>query len=391
VIIGIPKEIKAEEERVAITPAGVNALVSHGHRVLVEHNAGAGSGLSDAEYRQAGAQIVRRPRQVWQQADMVLKVKEPMGPEYRYLRPGLIVFTYLHLAASAALTRELRAKKVCAIGYETIQLDDGSLPLLVPMSEVAGRLAVQVGSWCLQAPNGGLGILLAGASGVRPARVVVLGAGIAGFNAAQIAAGVGASVSVIDINPGRLRYVHDILGGHITTIMSNRANIEEEVAAADLVVGAVLIAGAKAPHLVTRKTVRSMQPGAAIVDISIDQGGCIETSRPTTLDDPIYVADGVVHYCVTNMPAIVPRTSTFALTNATLFYALELADKGLERALCENDPLMRGVNVCDGHVTHAGVAEAFDCEHVPMQDLVGRALAAARSSGRPRRRRGRVR
>jgi alanine dehydrogenase len=369
-IIGIPKEIKAEESRVAITPGGVSALVAHGHTVLVERNAGSGSGLSDAQYRAAGATIMRSARQVWHDADMVLKVKEPLPSEYRYLREGLLVFTYLHLAASRELTNALCHKKVCAIAYETIQLEDGSLPLLAPMSEVAGRLSIQVGAWCLQKPNGGLGILLGGASGVRPANVVVIGAGIAGSNAAQIAAGVGAHVIVIDLNPTRLRYLRDILGGHVTTVMSNRANIEEEVAAADLVVGSVLIAGAKAPHLVSRKMVRAMKPGSAIVDISIDQGGCVETSRPTTWDDPTFIAEGVVHYCVTNMPAIVPRTSTFALTNATLSYALELADKGVRKALRENPALQRGVNVLAGRVTHAGVAAAFGLPHSPLERVV---------------------
>jgi len=369
-IVGVPKEIKAEENRVALTPAGASALLAHGHRVLVERNAGGGSGLPDAQYRDAGARVVASARQVWQQADMILKVKEPLPSEYRYLRAGLIVFTYLHLAASAELTRTLCAKRVRAIGYETIQLDDGSLPLLAPMSEVAGRLSIQVGSWCLQAPNGGAGILLGGASGVRPAKVVILGAGIAGSNACQIAAGVGAHVSIIDLNPAKLRYMHDILGGHITTVMSNRANIEEEVCAADLVVGSVLVAGAKAPHLVTRKMVRAMKPGSAVVDVSIDQGGCFETSRPTTLDDPIFVAERVVHYCVTNMPAVVPRTATFALTNATLSYALEVADKGWQRALHENVALQRGANISEGQVTHAGVAEAFGLEHTPIRSLL---------------------
>ncbi len=369
-IVGIPKEIKAEENRVAITPAGVSALVAHGHRVLIERDAGTGSGLTDAQYRAAGAHVVRTARQVWHDAEMILKVKEPVPAEYRYLREELIVFTYLHLAADAALTKSLQRKKVRAVAYETIQLDDGTLPLLAPMSEVAGRLSIQVGCWCLQKPNGGAGILLSGASGVRPANVVILGAGIAGSNACQIAAGVGAHVSIIDRNPARLRYMHDILGGHITTVMSNLANVEEEVAGADLVVGSVLVAGAKTPHLVTRKMVRAMKPGSAIVDISIDQGGCVETSRPTTLDDPIYVVGGVVHYCVTNMPAIVPRTSTFALTNATLSYALELAEKGFHRAVREDLPLQRGVNVLDGHVTHAGVAAAFGLTHTPIEELL---------------------
>jgi len=369
-VIGVPKEIKAEEHRVAITPAGVSALVSHGHRVVIERGAGAGSGLLDAEYRAAGAHLARGAAELWRAAELVLKVKEPLPSEYRYLRDGLLLFTYLHLAASAQLTQTLRAKKVTAIAYETIQLDDGSLPLLAPMSEVAGRLSVQVGSWCLEKPNGGAGILLGGASGVRPAKVVVLGAGISGANACQIATGVGAHVSVLDINPARLRYLHDILGGQLTTVMSNRANIEEEVANADLVIGAVLIAGAKAPHLVSRKVVRAMKPGAAIVDIAIDQGGCIETSHPTTHDQPIYLAERVVHYCVTNMPAIVPRTSTFALTNVTLSYALELAGKGFKRAVRESLPLQRGVNVLAGHVTHVGVAEAFNLEHAAIDRLV---------------------
>lgn len=369
-IIGVPKEIKAEENRVALTPAGVSALVAHGHRVLVQRAAGMGSGMPDAQYRAAGARVVASAREVWGSAETILKVKEPMPSEYRYLREGLAIFTYLHLAASADLTRTLQAKRVLAIAYETIELDDGSLPLLTPMSEVAGRLSIQFGSWCLQKPNGGAGILLGGASGVRPAKVVILGGGIAGSNACMIAHGVGANVSVIDRNPARLRYLHDILGGHVTTVMSNRANIEEEVVEADLVIGAVLVAGAKAPKLVTRKMVRAMKAGAAIVDISIDQGGCVETARPTTLDAPIYVTDGVVHYCVTNMPAIVPRTSTFALTNATLSYALELAEKGPRRALQESQPLRRGVNVMAGRITHAGVAAAFDLEHTAIEKLL---------------------
>jgi alanine dehydrogenase len=371
-IVGIPKEIKAEENRVAMTPAGVNALVAHGHTVLIERHAGLGSGLLDAQYRAAGARIVKRASQVWERADMIVKVKEPLPREYRHLRPGLILFTYLHLAADLRLTRELCRKQVQAVAYETIELADGSLPLLAPMSEVAGRLSIQVGAWCLQKPNGGAGILLGGASGVKPGKVVVLGAGMAGAAAAQTAFGTGAHVSVIDLNPTKLRYLHDSLGGHITTVMSNRANIEEEVRDADLVIGAVLIAGAKAPRLVSRSMVRAMKPGAAIVDISIDQGGCVATARPTTLDAPTFIVDDVVHYCVTNMPAIVPRTSTFALTNATLSYALELADKGLRRAVRENLPLRRGVNVYDGQVTHAGVAAAFDLRFVPVETAVGR-------------------
>jgi alanine dehydrogenase len=360
-LVSVPREIKAEENRVAITPTGVAALVAHGHTVLVERGAGAGSGIADAHYRAAGARVVSR-REAWERAAMVLKVKEPMPAEYRFLREGLVLFTYLHLAASETLTRTLMRRKVTAIAYETIQLADGSLPLLAPMSEVAGRLSVQAGGWCLQAQNGGRGVLLSGCAGVRPAKVVILGAGIAGASAGQVAVGVGANVCILDVNPSRLRYTNDILGGHVTTLMSNRANIEEEVASADLVIGSVLIPGAKAPRLITRKLVRAMKPGAAFVDISIDQGGCSETSRPTTHDAPTYVAHGVVHYCVTNMPAIVPHTSTYALTNATLSYALELADKGVARALRDNPSLRRGLNTMEGAVRHPGVAEAFGLE-----------------------------
>lgn len=367
--IGVAKEIKAEEKRVAITPSGVAALVSHGHQVLIERGAGLGSGIADQEYRRAKAKITSAA-EAWGRADMVMKVKEPLPSEYRYLRPGLILFTYLHLASTRSLTRELLRRGVTGIAYETIQLEDGSLPVLAPMSEIAGRLAVQVGAWCLEAQNGGSGVLLSGASGVRPGKVVVLGGGIAGGNACEIATGMGANVSVIERNPNRLRYLHDILGGHLSTLMSNRANIEEEVRGADLLIGTVLIAGAKAPRLVTRKMVRSMRPGSAIVDVSIDQGGCIETAHPTTHRKPIYVEERVVHYAVTNMPGIVPHTSTFALTNATFQYALALAERGLQRALLEDAALRRGVNTMRGKITHAGVAEAFGMKHTPVEDLL---------------------
>lgn len=364
-IIGIPKEIKAEETRVAITPSGVAGLIAHGHQVVIEHGAGSDSSIPDELYQAAGARILPSAGAVWEQAEMILKVKEPLPAEYPSLRPGLIVFTYLHLAAEEQLTRMLLEKHVTALGYETIQLDDGSLPLLAPMSEVAGRLAIQVGAWCLQAQNGGRGVLLSGASGVKPAYVVILGAGIAGASACQVAVGMGARVSILDINPARLRYVHDILGGHVTTVMSNRANLEEEVTAADLAISSVLVPGARTPKLLSRALFRGMKPGAAFVDISIDQGGSAETSRPTAHHDPIYREEGVVHYCVTNMPAIVPHTSTFALTNVTLSYAIELADKGL-RALRENPALRSGLNTLRGQVTHPGVAAAFalPCAHV---------------------------
>ena len=367
--VGVPKEIKGDEKRVAITPSGVAALASHGHRVLIERGAGLGSGISDQEFRQSGATLTTA-REVWRSAEMVMKVKEPLPSEYRLLRPDLVLFTYLHLASSRRLTRELLRSGVTAIAYETIQIEDGSLPLLAPMSEIAGRLAVQVGAWCLEAQHGGSGVLLSGASGVRPAKVVVLGAGIAGSNACQIAVGMGAHVSVIERNPNRLRYLHDILGGHLTTLMSNRANIEEEVRSADLVIGTVLIAGAKAPRLITRRMVRSMRPGSAIVDVSIDQGGSVETARPTTHRQPIYVEERVVHYAVTNMPGIVPHTSTFALTNATFQYALALANRGLHGALADDVALRRGVNVMQGKVTHAGVAEAFGMTHTVVEELL---------------------
>jgi alanine dehydrogenase len=357
--IGVPREIKPEEHRVALTPAGASALVAHGHEVLVERGAGEDSGLPDERYRAAGARLLEGAAEVWSESALVLKVKEPVGEELHRLRRGLTLFTYLHLAASEDLLRALLASGVTAFAYETLQLDDGSLPLLAPMSEVAGRLAVQVGAWCLEHQNGGRGVLLSGASGVRPGKVVIIGAGIAGANACQVAVGLGAEVSILDLNPSRLRYVHDILGGHVTTVMSNRANVEEEVLAADLVIGTVLIPGARAPKLLGRQQVRAMRRGSALVDVSIDQGGMAETSRPTTHDAPIYREEEVVHYCVTNMPGIVPHTSTHALTNATTSYALQLADLGVEAALAASPALRRALNVRAGLIAHAGVAEAF--------------------------------
>lgn len=371
-IIGVPKEIKEEENRVAMTPAGVAACVSHGHKVLIEKGAGLGSGILDRSYAGAGAAVVGSAAEVWEKANLIMKVKEPQPSENNFLRDGLILFTYLHLAASEEVTRILLEKKVTAVGYETIQLEDRSLPLLTPMSEVAGRLSLQVGAWCLQAENGGRGILLGGASGVRPGKVVILGAGISGTNACQVAAGMGAYVSILDVNPSKLRYVHDMLGGHVTTLMSNRANVEEEVVDADLVIGAVLIPGAKAPKLISRNLVKLMKPGAALVDISIDQGGCAETSRPTTHHHPIYIEESVVHYCVTNMPAIVPNTSTYALTNATLSYGLEVADKGFPKAFRENPALGRGLNTYRGKITHEGVANAFGRSLTPLKEVLGK-------------------
>lgn len=369
-IVGVPKEIKEEENRVAITPTGIAAFGSHGHRVLIEKGAGLGSGITDRAYEAAGGALLDSAAEVWQKADLVMKVKEPLPAEFALLREGLILFTYLHLAANEAVTRALCGKKVVAIAYETIQLEDASLPLLTPMSEIAGRLSIQVGAWCLQAENGGRGILLGGASGVRPGKVVILGAGISGSTACQVAAGVGAYVSILDVNPSKLRYIHDMLGGYLTTLMSNRANVEEEVVDADLVIGAVLIPGAKAPKLLSRSLVKQMKPGAAIVDISIDQGGCAETSRPTTHHDPIFIDEGVVHYCVANMPAIVPNTSTYALTNATLSYGLELADKGFPQALRDNPALAKGLNTYRGKITHPGVATAFGIPLTPLPEVL---------------------
>ena len=369
-IIGVPKEIKNEENRVAVTPTGVAGFVARNHKVLIQQGAGSGSGLTDAAYQAAGATIVQSAAEVWQQADMIMKVKEPQVSEFPLMRSGLILFTYLHLAASEAVTRALLEHKITAMAYETIQLDDGSLPLLAPMSEIAGRLSIQVGAWCLQAENGGRGILLGGASGVRPGHVVILGAGMSGTTACQVAAGMGAYVSILDINPTKLRYVHDILGGHVTTLMSNRANLEEAVTDADLVIGSVLIPGAQAPKLISRALAKRMKPGAAFVDIAIDQGGCAETSRPTTHDNPIYVDEKVVHYCVTNMPAIVPNTSTYALTNSTLGYGLELANRGFPQALARNKALAKGLNIFDGKVIYEGVANALTLPYTPVDEVI---------------------
>lgn len=358
-IVGIPKEIKPDEARVAIVPSGVAAFVAHGHSVLVEKNAGIGSGIPDDAYRSAGAKILSRAKDIWAQADLVMKVKEPLDAEFRWMKPNQILFTFLHLASNMSLTKMLLKKKVTAIGYETIQLQDGVLPALFPMSEVAGRLSIQKGAQCLEAGSKGRGILLGGVSGVKPAKVVILGGGVAGLNACQMAVGVGANVTVIDVNHSRLRYLHELMGGRIATAMSNRATVTEEVTGADLVIGCALIPGARTPRLITKEMVKQMKPGAAIVDIAIDQGGCCETSHPTTHHDPIYHVHGVVHYCVSNMPGAVPRTATYALTNITLGYGLALADKGVEKAIKGDPALKLGLNAQHGFVTHQAVAEAL--------------------------------
>ncbi|MBW1934000.1 MAG: alanine dehydrogenase [Deltaproteobacteria bacterium] len=360
--IGVPKEIKPAEKRVAITPSGIRVLTEHNHQVLIEKGAGLGAGFTDEVYLMAGAELVDTPEQVWEESEMILKVKEPIGPEFKWMKPGQIIFTYLHLAADRELTDRLLKRRVIGIGYETVQLRDGTLPLLAPMSEVAGALSVQMGAYCLEARNGGMGILLSGVPGVRPARITIIGGGVAGMAAAIVASGIGARVSILDIHHARLGYIRDVMSGRVVTINSNPANIEEECLNSDLVICTVLIPGAKAPKLISRSLVKRMKLGSAIVDISIDQGGCAETSRPTTLDDPIYTEEGVVHYCVTNMPGAVPRTSTIALTNATFAYVLALADKGWKKAMAENAALRLGLNVYDGKIMCKAVADTFGLE-----------------------------
>jgi alanine dehydrogenase len=371
VIVGIPTEVKTHEYRVAATPEGVRELVGSGHEVVVQAGAGEGSAISDDEFRAAGARTLPTADDVFGAADLIVKVKEPQPEEYERFRDGQALFTYLHLAADDELTRFLAERRVHAVAYETVQTPDGRLPLLAPMSEIAGRMAPQVGAAALERPHGGRGVLMGGASGVEPARVVVLGAGMAGSNAAQIAAGMEAEVTIVDRNVDRLRDVDRIWQGRIRTVASSRLAIGRLVLAADLVVGAVLIPGAKAPHLVTAEMVKRMQPGSVLVDISIDQGGCFETSHVTTHADPTYVVDGVVHYCVGNMPGAVPRTSTYALTNVTLPYVLAIADRGLEAAIRADPALAKGVNVWEGQITNEGVAAAHGLASAPLGPLVG--------------------
>ncbi len=357
--IGVPKEIKTNENRIALVPAGAEALVAAGHTVTIERGAGEGSGFADETYTRVGACIAPTADAVWRDAEMILKVKEPIEPEWSRIRKGQVLFTYFHFAASEPLTRaHLESGAVC-IAYETVELPSRELPLLTPMSEVAGRMAVQEGAKYLEKLYGGRGVLLGGVPGVAPAKVIVLGGGIVGINAAKMAAGLGAAVVVLDISLERLRYLSDVMPPNVTLIHSNRHNILEQLSTADLVVGAVLVTGAKAPRLVRREDLRLMRPGSVIVDVAIDQGGCVETIHATTHENPTYVVDGVIHYGVANMPGGVPRTSTLALTNATFPYALQLANKGWKRALAEQPALLRGLNIVDGHVTYPGVAEAF--------------------------------
>jgi alanine dehydrogenase len=368
--VGIPREVKNHEYRVAITPSGVHELSRHGHEVFVESGAGVGSSIADEDYAAAGAKVLDTADAVWEAGDLILKVKEPVAEEYPRMREGQTLFTYLHLAADRALTEELLRRRVTGIAYETVELSDRSLPLLAPMSEVAGRLAPQVGAHALMRAQGGRGILMGGVPGVYPAKVVVIGAGVSGMNAAAIALGMQAEVLILDRNIARLRQADAIYQGHLQTVASNAYEVERAISDADLVIGAVLVPGAKAPRLVTNEQVSQMKPGSVLVDISIDQGGCFEDSRPTTHADPTYQVHQSVFYCVANMPGAVPHTSTYALTNVTLPYALELADRGWRDALRGDQPLSLGLNTVDGQIVYAPVAEAHGMESVPLAEVL---------------------
>jgi alanine dehydrogenase len=369
-IVGVPKEIKADENRVALVPAGAEALVASGHEVLVEASAGEGSGFPDDTYVDVGAAIVQDADDVWRRADMIVKVKEPVEPEYERMRDGQVLFTYFHFAADERLTREVIEKRSIAIAYETVELPSGELPLLTPMSEVAGRMAVQEGAKYLERNAGGYGILLGGVPGVLPAEVVILGAGVVGTQAATIAAGFGAHVTILDVSLPRLRYLAEVMPANVDTLYSNRHTILEQIARADVLVGAVLVTGGKAPKLVREDDLKLMKDGSVIVDVAVDQGGCVESARPTTHNNPTYTVHGVIHYCVANMPGAVPRTSTLALTNATFPYVMKLANKGWETACRSDRPLSLGVNAVRGRITYAAVADAFDLEYTPLSEVL---------------------
>ena len=365
-IIGIPKEIKNNENRVGLTPAGVQEFVKRGHDVFVQASAGENSGFPDSAYEAVGARILPTIEEIYATAEMIVKVKEPIAPEYRLIRRGQLVFTYFHFASCEALTHAMIDSGAVCCAYETVERADRSLPLLIPMSEVAGRMATQEGRYFLEKPRGGKGVLLGGVPGVKPAKVFVIGAGVVGTAAARTAAGTGADVTICDISLQRLTYLADVMPRNVKTLMSSEYNIREELRHADLVIGLVLIPGAKAPKLVTREMLREMEPGTVMVDVAIDQGGCFETSHPTTHEDPVYYVDGILHYCVANIPGAVPRTSTLALTNATLPYALQLADKGWRRAAKENPELALGLNIVEGRVVYRPVAEAWGLEYEPL-------------------------
>ncbi|MFQ6617540.1 MAG: alanine dehydrogenase [Fidelibacterota bacterium] len=373
-IIGVPKEIKANEYRVALIPGGVENLKQIGHSILIEKNAGIGSGFSDEDYSGAGAEICETAEEIYSNAELIVKVKEPQPEEFKYIRAGQIIFTFFHFAANRKLTINFIDSKAIGIAYETVQLDDGSLPLLIPMSEVAGRMAVQEGAKYLEKRWGGRGILLGGVPGVEPASVTILGGGVVGINAAKISAGMGAKVHVLDIDLERLRYLDDVMPENVFTLMSNRENIIKLLPETDLLIGAVLIPGAKAPKLVSRNMLKLMRPGSVIVDVAVDQGGCIETCKPTTHEKPIYIIDNVVHYCVANMPGAVPYTSTKALTNATFPYVLEIASNGFEKAIRKRSDLRKGLNIIEGKVTCKGVSDAFKLKYFPVEELLSRPL-----------------
>lgn len=369
-IIGVPKEIKNNENRVALTPAGVNEFVRRGHQIYVQQSAGLGSGFSDEAYKQAGASILPDIESVYGIAEMVLKVKEPIVREYQLIRRNQIVFTYFHFASSEELTQAMIESGAICIAYETVELSDGSLPLLVPMSEVAGRMSIQEGAKYLEKTYGGRGILLGGVPGVAPAKVLVIGGGVVGTEAAKMAAGLGADVTIMDLSLKRLRYLSDIMPTNVKTLMSNNYNISEYIKTHDLIIGAVSIPGAKAPKLITREMLSTMRPGTVVVDVAIDQGGCFETSKPTTHDIPTYEVDGIIHYTVANMPGAVPFTSTSALTNATLPYAINLAELGWEKACLENESLRRGLNILHGKIVYKGVADAFNLPCTPINTVL---------------------
>jgi alanine dehydrogenase len=366
-IIGVPKEIKNNENRVALTPAGAKELIKRGHQVYVQQTAGLGSGFSDEDYKAAGASILPSIEATYQIAEMIMKVKEPIESEYSLIKPNQLLFTYFHFASYEPLTKAMVASKAICLAYETVEKADRSLPLLVPMSEVAGRMAIQKGANYLEKPLGGRGILLGGVPGVLPAKVVILGGGIVGTQAAWMAAGLGADVIIMDVSLPRMRYLADVMPANVKTMMSNEYNIREQIKQADLIVGAVLIPGAKAPHLITKDMLKDMKKGAVLVDVAVDQGGCIETCKPTTHENPTYIIDDVVHYCVANMPGAVPYTSTLALTNATLPYAIQLADKGWKKAAQENSDLVPGLNVIQGEIVYKAVAEAFSMPYTPVE------------------------
>lgn len=370
-IIGVPKEIKNNENRVALTPAGTQELVKRGHQVFVQATAGEGSGFLDEDYVESGAQILPDIQSTYAKAEMIMKVKEPIEEEYELIKEDQLVFTYFHFAAYENLTKAMIKNKSICLAYETVEKPDRSLPLLVPMSEVAGRMAIQEGAKYLEKPLKGRGILLGGVPGVRPAKVLIMGGGVVGTNAAKMAAGMGADVTIMDVNLQRLRYLDDVLPANVNTFMSNEYNIREMIQRCDLIVGAVLIPGGKAPHLITRDMLKEMRPGTVLVDVAVDQGGCIETCKPTTHENPTYIIDDVVHYCVANMPGAVPYTSTLALTNATLPYAIQLANKGWVKACQENRELALGLNIIKGDVVYDAVAEAYNLEHVPFEKYLG--------------------